>query len=66
MLVSGLFAYIDPMSGSILLQVLVATLLSVAAFCYRPLGRFFAWLAGRKVEPQPSRPAETDEMKKAA
>ena len=66
MLVPDLFAYIDPMSGSILLQVVLATLLSVAAFCYRPLGRFFAWLTGRKVEQQASRPAETDEVKKAA
>jgi hypothetical protein len=63
--VPGLYAYIDPMSGSILLQVILAALISIAAFCYRPIGRLLARLRGQKVE-QPAGAAEQENLHKAA
>ena len=65
MLTPGIYAYIDPMSGSILLQVILAGLISFAAFCYRPLGRLLAQLRGRRVEPRAS-PPEQDHLRRAA
>jgi hypothetical protein len=55
---SGLCAYIDPASGSILLQVIVAGALGAFGYFFRPIWRFFRMLGGKKAEPQPG--DETD------
>ncbi len=43
-----LFAYIDPMSGAILLQVIIAGFVGCVAFFRRSIGRVFGRVFGRK------------------
>jgi hypothetical protein len=40
MAAARLFAYIDPVSGSILLQVIVAGVIGMIGYFFRPLWRF--------------------------
>ncbi len=47
---SGLFGYIDPASGSILLQVIIAGALGTFGYFFRPIWRFFRMLGGKKTE----------------
>jgi hypothetical protein len=42
-----LFAYIDPVSGSILLQVIIAGIIGAIGYFFRPLWRFVRRLFGR-------------------
>ena len=45
---SWLFAYIDPASGCILLQVIIASTLGAFGYFFRPTWRFFRMLGGKK------------------
>ena len=57
---SGLFAYIDPASGSILLQVIIAGALGAFGYFFRPIWRFFRMLGGKKTESPPETPEHRD------
>jgi hypothetical protein len=46
-----LYAYIDPVSGSILLQVIVAGTIGAFGYFFRPIRRAFRWLFGRGRQP---------------
>lgn len=50
----ALFAYIDPASGTILLQLIVAGLLGSAAFFRTSIARWLGLLAGRKSAGEPA------------
>lgn len=43
-----MFAYIDPMAGSVVLQTVVAAVVAVLACCRRSIGRLLGRLVGRK------------------
>ena len=59
----SLLAYIDPMSGSIVLQALIAGVISVIAFFRRPLVKLFC-----AKTPEPAKPEEVQpvQQRKAA
>ncbi len=57
---SGLCAYIDPASGSILLQVIIAGVLGAFGYFFRPMWRFFRLLGGKKTEFPPERTEHGD------
>ena len=44
----ALLAYIDPLSGAILLQVIIAAFVGCVAFCRRSIGRVIGRMFGRK------------------
>lgn len=48
MLVDPLFAYLDPGTGSIVLQVVVAAVLSVGVYFRQYLFKPFTYFAGKK------------------
>jgi len=55
-------AYIDPMSGAILLQVILGGCLGFFALCHRQVVRFFSWVLGRKPKAEATGPAEVVEV----
>ncbi|MBN2473986.1 MAG: hypothetical protein JXB62_05230 [Pirellulales bacterium] len=46
---SAFWAYIDPVSGSILLQVMIAAVIGSVAFCYRSIWGFVRFIFRRKI-----------------
>jgi hypothetical protein len=50
-----LWAYIDPVSGSILLQIVSAGIIGGIAYCIRPL-----WRLGRRLLGRPAKPSEPE------
>ena len=48
---SGLDAYIDPASGSILLQVIIAGAVGALGYFFRPIWRFFRMLRRNPAAP---------------
>lgn len=48
-----LLAYIDPGSGSLVIQVVIATIVAVPIFFRAQIGRFLGVLRGRKQKPDP-------------
>jgi hypothetical protein len=57
---SGIYAYIDPASGSILLQVIIAGTLGAFGYFFRPIWRFFCMLRGKNTVPPPETPEQGD------
>jgi hypothetical protein len=62
----NLIAYIDPMSGTILLQLLIAAVVGTGLFFRRALWRIVRLFPGRKAEPpespEPPEPPEETEL----
>jgi hypothetical protein len=54
----GLYAYIDPASGSILIQVIIAGALGAFGYFLRPIWRFFRMLGGKSTPPLPETPED--------
>ena len=55
-----IFAYIDPGSGSMLIQVAIAGLLAVPFFLRSTIARGIDRLRGRRPDPQPSQASAPD------
>ena len=49
----GLYAYIDPQSGTIIVQVIISGLVGTVAYFFGPIWRFFRTLGGKKKGPSP-------------
>jgi hypothetical protein len=49
-----LLAYIDPGSGSLIVQVIIATIVAVPLFFRSQIGRFVRRLRGRNERPAPA------------
>ena len=56
-----LLAYIDPGSGSLLLQAILAGLLSIPFFFRRTIGGFVSRIRGRSEEPAAEPASDTTE-----
>ncbi len=63
-MLSGPLAYIDPASGSILLQVIIAGTLGAFGYFFRPIWRFFRMLGGKNAAPPQETPKGGDEADK--
>ena len=57
-------AYIDPASGSILLQVILAGAVGAMGYFFRPIARIFRFLTGRKSSPVDADPDADETSKK--